>query len=108
MAASISFQATDTDGTSTGDGGTFTFPLTVASAAGQERFIILAAISNSSVGDYSNVTIDGQTATQVGTTSRGAMGGSCAIITAWRAPGTAGFASPRRPARHSTTTSWRR
>lgn len=93
MAASISFQATDTDNTTIGDNGTYTFALTVASAAGQERLVAVAGIGGpAATADIDAVTVDGQTATRVGTVSRGANDGgdTCAVITFYRAPGTSG------------------
>lgn len=93
MAASLVFQATDTDGATIGAGSTYTFALTVASAAGQERLVALAGIgANAATCDFSACTIDGETATRVGTVSRGADdgGNTAAFITFYRAAGTAG------------------
>ena len=87
--ASLAFDATATKGL--GGFGTETFSLTVAEAAGQERLVFLAAITNGSTAEITGCTIDGQTATRVGTLVQGSLdiGGNRAIITAWRAPGTA-------------------
>jgi hypothetical protein len=93
MAASLVFQATDTDSGTIGASGTYTFAFaTVASAAGQERLVAVAGIgSNAATCDFSAVTIDGQSATRVGTVSRGADdgGNTAAHITWYRAAGTA-------------------
>lgn len=93
MAASLSYQANDTDGGTIGAGATYTFTLTVASAAGQERLVALAGIgANAATCDYTACTVDGQTATRVGTVSRGADdgGNTAAFITFYRAAGTSG------------------
>lgn len=92
MAASLAFEAVDTDTNAIGSGSTHTFSLTVASAAGQERLVAVGGIAADSVPpDYSSVTIDGQTATRVGTISHGASGaGAVAFVTFYRAPGTSG------------------
>lgn len=93
MAATGVFQATDTDSGTIGGGSTYTFAFAgVASAAGQERYVEVGGIgANAATCDFSGVTIDGQTATQVGTTARGADdgGNTAAFITKWRAAGTA-------------------
>lgn len=91
MAASIIFQATDTDATSITGGNTYTFALTVAAAVGQERLVAVAGVGATD-GDYTAVTVDGQAATRVGAVSRGANdgSGSSTFVTFYRAPGTAG------------------
>lgn len=93
MAAAIPFQATDTDSGTIGDNGTHTFTLTVASAAGQERYVVIGGVGDpAAVVDYDACTIDGQAATRVGTVVRGADdgGGVAVFLTAYRANGTAG------------------
>lgn len=95
MAASISFQATQTNANNIGDNATHTFNLTVAAASGQERLVALAGIGTPAASaSYDAVTVDGQTATQVGAVSRGADDGAgfCCYVTFWRAPGTASTA----------------
>lgn len=88
MAASISYQS------ATGVGGglaSYTLALTVASAAGAERLVGLAAVcQNVSTTDFTNVKIDGQTATQVGSTIKVDDGGTGAgaAVAMWRASGT--------------------
>lgn len=93
MAASITFQATDTDNTSITSASNYTFALTVASAAGQERLVGVGGIGGID-GDYTAVTIDGQAGTRVGAVSRGANDGTshAAFVTFYRATGTAGTA----------------
>ena len=56
--------------------------------------MLLAAITNGATADFSAVTVDGEVATRIGSLSQGALdgGGNRAIITAWRAPGTASTA----------------
>jgi hypothetical protein len=93
MVASITFEATDTDATTLNDNQTYTFALTVTSAAGQERLIAVAGIGSlAATVDFDGVTIDGQAATRVGTVARGADdgGGTCAFVTFYRAAGTSG------------------
>lgn len=93
MAATLSFQATDTDSGTIGGGSTYTFALTVASAAGQERIVAIGGIgSNAATCDYSGCTIDGETGTRLGTISRGADdgGNTASFLTFFRANGTAG------------------
>ena len=93
MAASVTFQATDTDGGSISGGSSYTFTMTVSAAAGQERLVIVGGIGGAVTGvDFTAVTIDGQTATRVGTVSKGADDGGnvCAFLTCYRAPGTSG------------------
>jgi hypothetical protein len=93
MAASLSFQATDTDNGTIGSGASHTFTLTVASAAGQERLIAVGGIGGfSPAADYVSLTCDGQAATRVGTVARGANDGTnvCSFVTFYRAPGTSG------------------
>lgn len=96
MAASISFQATDSDnGTIGGSGGTYTFPLTVAAASGQERLVAVGGIGDfSNAADFTACTIDGQTGTRVGTVARGVDDGSnvAAFLTMYRAAGTSNTA----------------
>src|SRR5690348_7221729 len=93
MAASITFQATDTDNGTISSGASYTFVFAgVASAAGQERLVAVAGIgANAATTDFTAVTVDGQTGTRVGTVSRGANdgGNAAAFITFYRAPGTA-------------------
>lgn len=93
MAATLSYQANDTDSGTIGGGATYTFSLTVASAAGQERIVALAGIgANAATCDYTACTIDGEAGTRIGTVSRGADdgGNTAAFITFYRAAGTAG------------------
>jgi len=93
MAASITFQATDTDATTIGANSSHTFAFAgVAAASGQERIVAVGGIgSNAATCDYSVVTIDGQSGTRLGTVSRGADdgGNTAAFITFYRAAGTA-------------------
>jgi hypothetical protein len=89
MAASIAFDATQKSGATVTAGNTYTLALTVASAAGADRLVFLAAVSNIvSVSDFSAVTIDGQSATRVGSAVWGAAGDP-SFVTAYRAAGTA-------------------
>lgn len=93
MAATLSYQANDTDSGTIGGGSTYTFSLTVASAAGQERLVAIGGIgANAATCDYSGCTVDGQTGTRVGTVSRGADdgGNTAAFVTFFRATGTSG------------------
>jgi hypothetical protein len=91
MAASISFQATGKNSSTVNGPSTFTIPLSVASAAGQERLVAIGGISGSGA-DFDQVTIDGQSATRVGSVCQGVDDGSGAraFLTFYRAPGTAG------------------
>jgi len=85
MAASLSFQSANSN-----IGGA---AFTCASAVGQERLVAILGIAQSPItsSGWTAVTIDGQTATQVGSTSRQTdPANNGPIISFWRAPGTSG------------------
>ena len=93
VSSSIVFEGTDTDNATLGDNQTYTFTLTVASAAGQERLVAIAGVgSPAATVSFDGVTIDGQAATRVGSVARGANdgGGVCSFVTFYRAVGTSG------------------
>lgn len=93
MAASISFQDTETSGTTASS---YTLSLTVASASGQERLVALSFVTsgNPASRTISSVTVDGQSATAVDGAEANDVesgGGGNGIKTVfYRAPGTAG------------------
>jgi hypothetical protein len=89
MAATLTFDTVVTSATTVGSPGLYTIPLTVASAAGEERLIFLCGIAASANADFSGVTVDGQAATQIGSDVRGPDAGGVAYLTAWRVAGTA-------------------
>lgn len=91
MTASIVFEAVDTDGATVGAGSSYTFSLTVAAAAGAGRLVFLSGIFDTASGDFSAVTIDGQTATRVASRVVGATTDPV-VMTAYLAPGTANTA----------------
>jgi hypothetical protein len=88
MAAGIAFDATQKSSSTITPGNTYTLALTVSAAAGQERLVFLAAVGDTASSDFSACTIDGQTGSRVGSKVTGASGDP-AIITAYRAAGTA-------------------
>ena len=90
MAATLSFQQARTQG---GAAGSYTLTFTAASAVGQERLVALCGISSSwNDTTFGSVTIDGQSATQVGPYVRVSDNlsgtGSGPIVSLWRASGT--------------------
>jgi hypothetical protein len=90
-AASITYDTSATDATTRTDNGTIPFSLTVASAAGQDRLLILTTIGPGGIVDYDAVTVNGVSATRVGVVARGATedNSNCALLTAYRVAGTA-------------------
>ena len=93
MVATITFDSTDWDDTTLADNQQYTFAMTGAAATGQERLVAVAGVGGPvATVDFDACTIAGQTATRVGTVSRGPDNGSgfCAFITIYRAPGTSG------------------
>ena len=93
--ASVIYETSGIITTMLGDDGTYTFlPVGAASAAGQERLLLLGGIGNPiTTWDFDSVIIDGNPATRVGTVSRGPDGGGASsLMTAYRAAGTANTA----------------
>ena len=89
MAATLSFQQAATNGS----GGSSPLAFTCASAAGQERLVALCGIGSSPItsSGFTSVTIDGQAATQVGSTVRTLdPGNNGPIVAFFRAAGTSG------------------
>lgn len=90
MAASLSYQSSVS---STSGLTSYTLAFTAASASGQERLVAISSISNGHPADmvFSNVVIDGQSATAVGShvrvTDSGGTNGP--VVAFFRAPGTA-------------------
>ena len=97
---SRTYEATYADDISVTSGNTYTIPLTVsdASAANTERLVILGSITSTpgdvANGDLINVTIDGVTATRVGSLHRSPVDSNHYVpfVTAYRAPGSANTA----------------
>jgi ABC-type Fe3+-siderophore transport system permease subunit len=88
MAATIAFDATQKSGATVTAGNTYTMAMTVAAASGAERLVMLAALADTASGDYVSVTIDGVSATRVGSKAVGVFTDP-AFVTAYRAAGTA-------------------
>jgi len=84
--ATVTFQATNVTSTSANN---YTLPLTVTAATGKERLAAIAFIGPPTA-TFTSVTIDGQTAPQVGSYAAQADGGGAgAVVSLWRAAGTA-------------------
>jgi len=87
--ANIAFESAQTQGGVGATSGSLIF--TAASAAGKERLVALCGIAKSDITTttFTSVTIDGQAATQVGSTIRQAdSGGNGAVVAMFRATGT--------------------
>lgn len=86
--ATLAYQASATQS----GAGPFSIAMTVASAAGNERLIALCGIADGSIAavTFNSVSIGGQAASQVGGYIRAPDGtGNGAVVSFWRAPGTA-------------------
>ena len=91
MAAVLSYQANDSDGTTISAGSSYTFPLTVASASGQRRAVMLASVAELGITGFSAVTIDGQSAALRGSVDGGDdSNGAQAFVRCYVADGTSG------------------
>lgn len=91
MAAVLSYQANDLDGNTVANGASYTFPLTVASAAGQRRAVMLSAVADLTITGFSAVTIDGQSAALRGSVNGGDDDfGAHAFLRCYVADGTSG------------------
>jgi len=91
MAAALAFDGTATSTTIVGTPSTYTFAsFAVAAAGGQERLVFVTTIGDSTT-THAGLTVDGQAATQLGTTvfcSDGSLVG--AHMSAWRVTGSGG------------------